>query len=132
MSRRIDKFEKKLDGEIRGRLFDEQKEMMVAKEKIAIVELVETEVKTKGIVDGEPVILLPYYIIFAKECVKLRKKYIGWPLSNEIEIREEKWRMRGLDPNLLNDIKVFFVPAYEFMAHFRLDISKLDGPHILS
>ncbi len=128
MSRRIEKFAKKLDGAVRGRLFDKQKDRMVAKEKAATIELVKIEEIIKVIVDGQPTILLPYYIIFGKEIYSKANKHKGASLYDEIMILEAKWESRGLIPNLLEIIKnIWGVPI-----PFRLDISELDGLHQLS
>jgi len=74
-----------------------------------------------------------YYIIFAKEINKLFGKYTGDSLLNEVEILQSKWTARGLNPVKLDEIKSVFniVPA-PTVQPFKLDISLLDGPDILS
>ena len=128
MSKRIERFKKKLDGKIRGKLFDAQKEQMVANEVQPTKDFVKLELQIKEIVDGEPTILLPYYIIFGKEIYSKANKHKGESLYNEIMILEDKWEARGLTPYLLEIIKNIWGVAIPF----RLDISKLDGPHLLS
>jgi len=128
MSGRIEKFKKKLDGGIRGKLFDAQKDRMVANETQPTKDLVEIELQVKEICDGEPTILLPYYIIFGKEIYKKANNHKGEALYNEIMILEDKWEARGLTPNLLEIIK----NIWGVWIPFRLDISELDGPHLLS
>jgi len=128
MTGRIERFEKKLDGTIRGALFDTQKEQMIANETQPTKDLVEIELKIKGIVDGEPTLLLPYYIIFGKEVYSKANKHKGVALYNEIMILEAKWEARGLTPELLEIIKNMWGVAIPF----RLDISELDGLHLLS
>jgi len=128
MSKRIERFKKKLDGKIRGKLFDAQKEQMVANEVQPTKDFVKLELQIKEIVDGEPTILLPYYIIFGKEIYSKANKHKGESLYNEIMILEDKWEARGLTPYLLEIIK----NIWGVWIPFRLDISELDGPHLLS
>ena len=128
MGDRIEKFRKKLDGAIRGKLFDKQKDQMVANETQPTKDLVKIELQVKEICDGEPTILLPYYMIFGKEIYSKANKHKGEALYNEIMILEDKWEARGLTHYLLEIIKNIcgvWIP-------FRLDISELDGPHLLS
>lgn len=128
MTGRIKKFEKKLDGTIRGKLFDVMKKQMISNQIKPTKDLVEIELKVKEICNGEPTILLPYYIIFGKEIYSKANKHKGETLYNEIMILEEKWEARGLTPELLKIIKnIWGVPI-----PFRLDISELDGVHLLS
>jgi len=132
MSERLDKWASKIDGDVRKKLYDEQKDSMVAKEKAATDELVDTEIKTKAIIQGEPITLIPYYIIFAKELCKKRKLYTGQTLINEAEILQRKWYTRGLNALFLIEIKKAFIGGYESAMSFHLDYSLLDGPHLLS
>lgn len=128
MSKRIEKFKKKLDGTIRGALFDAQKETMAANEVQPTKDLVKIEMQVKEICDGEPTILLPYYIIFGKEIYSKANKHKGISLYDEVMILEAKWEARGLTPYLLEIIKNIWGVAIPF----RLDISELDGVHLLS
>ena len=128
MTGRIKKFEKKLDGTIRGKLFDAMKKQMVTNQTAPTKALVEIEEKVKGICEGEPTILIPYYIIFGKEIYSKANKHKGDSLYNEIMILEAKWEARGLTPELLEIIKNMWGVAIPF----RLDISELDGVHLLS
>ena len=128
MGKRIEKFKKKLDGAIRGKLFDAQKDQMVANETQPTKDLVKIELQVKEICDGEPTILLPYYIIFGKEIYSKANKHKGESLYNEIMILEAKWEARGLTPYLLEIIK----NIWGVWIPFRLNISELDGPHLLS
>ena len=131
MDKRCRKFAAKLSGKERGKLYDAQKESMVEKEAAATFALEKIERDIKKIVQGQPTILIPYYIIFGKEIYKRQNKFKSQTLINEIEILEEKWRTRGLNPDLLDTIKKFYVEIYELGATFHLDISLLDGPHVL-
>ena len=127
MGDRIKKFEKKLDGDIRGKLFDAQKNQMVTNETQPTKDLVEIEIKTKHICDTAPALLQYYYIIFAKECYSKTLSHAGETLINEFVILEQKWALRGLDHTYLDLIKEMFIK----IECFKLDVSLLDGNHRL-
>lgn len=129
---RIEKWKAKLSGENRKRLYDAQKEMMVRLETKASRDFEKIELFVKNLVQGQPIIYLPYYMIFAKEIYKRQKKFTGQTLLNELIILDYKWEQRGLNGHLLDQIKAFYVEAYASIIPFRLDISELDGPDILS
>lgn len=129
---RTEKYAKKISGDNRKRLYDAQKVFMVKQETTATYDLVAIEKQIKLMVQGEPITLIPYYIIFGKEIYSKQKKFKSQTLLNEIVILEQKWESRGLDPILLEEIKRFYVQPYLYITPFRLDISLLDGPHILS
>jgi len=101
---------------------------MVAQEAECTKALVKIEREVKEMVQGEPILLIPYYIIFAKEIYSKQKKFKAQTLINEIQILENKWIMRGLNGLLLDIIKEFYVEAYKVGKCFHLDISLLDGP----
>lgn len=128
MKGRIEKFRNKLDGEIRGKLFDAQKERMVANQIQPTKDLVQIELKVKGICDGEPLPLIYYYIIFGKEMYRISNSHTGETLINEAVILEEKWHSRGLSYPFLEKIKEIFIKINPFL----LDISLLDGNDRLS
>jgi len=129
---RIEKYANKISGENRKRLYEEQKSFMVEQESAATITLVKIETEIKRIVQGEPIILIPYYIIFGKELYSKQKKFKAQTLINEIEILQRKWITRGLDMDLLNLIKKFYVQEYVVPIYFRLDISLLDGTDVLA
>ena len=109
---RIEKYKAKLDGDVRKRLYDTQKERMVKLETEATIDLVKIELEIKQMAQGQPIIHLPYYIIFGKEIYSKRKKFKSQTLINELGILDDKWEARGLDPTLLNQIKRFYVQDY--------------------
>ncbi len=132
MTSRLKKWAKKLSGDNRKKLYDTQKSEMVRKEKYHTEKLVKIELQTKELAQGEPLVLIPYYIIFAKEIYSKERKYKGSALLNEVVILEQKWDSRGLNPIVLEAIKRFYVYGYTYITPFRLNISLLDGQHILS
>ena len=132
MSDRLENWKRKSDGEMRKRLYDLQKEKMCKLETIATESLVRIENQVKHIVEGAPILHIPYYMIFAKEIFRLQKSHEAQTLINEAEILEEKWRARGLDYTFLQKIKEFYIESYPRLQHFKCDISLLDGPHLLA
>lgn len=127
MSDRLDKFREKISGEVRKKLYDEQKDLMVANITKPTKDLVEIELKVKQICDTAPALLQYYYIIFAKECYSKTLSHSGETLTDEFVILEQKWSMRGLNHIFLDKIKELFIK----ISCFRLDISLLDGNHRL-
>jgi len=132
MLERLKKFARKISGDNRKRLYDAQKESMVLQEAEATEELVKREAQIKSLVQGEPILFLPYYIIFAKEIYSKQNKFKDVTLLNEVVILEQKWESRGLNPIVLEKIKNLYVQSYANIRPFRLDISLLDGPNVLS
>ena len=127
MGAREDKYREKISGEVRKKLYDEQKDSMVANETQPTKDLVEIEIKTKHICDTAPALLQYYYIIFAKECYSKTLSHAGETLINEFVILEQKWALRGLDHTYLDLIKEMFIK----IECFKLDVSLLDGNHRL-
>ena len=132
MARGSEKWAAKLSGDNRKLLYDRQKNFMARLEAKATRKLVQIEYEVKQICQGVLITHLPYYIIFAKELYRLRYHHSTTTLITEAEILEEKWRARGLNYGLLDTIKAYYIPSYETRQHFKLDISDLDGTHVLA
>ena len=128
MSDRAKKFAAKISGENRKRLYDAQKPRMVELEKAASEDLEKIELQVKNMIQGCPHLHIPYYIIFAKEIYSKQKKFKDKTLINELEILQDKWERRGLNKNLLNEIKSFYVPSYKpyVCVTARFDLGKFD------
>lgn len=127
MASRLDKFREKISGEVRKKLYDEQKDSMIANQTKPTKDLVEIEIKVKQICNTAPALLQYYYIIFAKECYSKTLSHSGETLTDEFVILEQKWNLRGLDHTYLDLIKALFIK----IECFKLDISLLDGNHRL-
>ena len=123
----INKWASKIDGNNRKRLYDIQKPFMVKKEATATWALVKIEKEIKIIANGQPIIHLPYYIIFGKEIYRLLSRHKSEALINELEILQTKWILRGLDFQILDNIKKLYVPIYIKAGFFIMDASLLDG-----
>lgn len=132
MNKRFEKWKSKIDGSKAKKAYEAQKEHMITSEKEHTPKLVKIEEQIKQLTQGQPIIHLPYYIIFGKEIYKKINKFTTQTLLNEIVILENKWEARGLDPIILEIIKNFYVQPYAYIRPFRLDISELDGSHVLS
>jgi len=128
MATRAERYEAKLSGSRRAELYEAQKRRMIEQEKAANDDFVKIELEVKRICNGVPMVHLPYYIIFAKEIYRLKRRCAAQTLINEVIIRERKWEARGLSVNRLEDIKEFYLQAYTRPVIFRCDISLLDGP----
>ena len=112
MNKRAEKWASKLSGANRKRLYDIQKPRMVELEKIASENFEKIELRIKEMTRNEPVIYQHFYMAFAKQIYKLINKSNGQTLINELIILEEIWRNRGLDPDKLDEIKMFYVTPY--------------------
>lgn len=132
MADRAEKYAAKLSGDNRKRLYDAQKNLMARLEKEHTEHLVKIETEVKQITQGENLLHLPYYIIFAKELYRLSTNTKSLTWINEAEILEEKWRTRGLNYLMLEKVKEFYMQMYKNWEHFKLDISLLDGDHRLA
>jgi len=132
---RASKYAKKIDSEVIKNRIDSQKESMVDQQRDYFPSAVEVEVKVKDLLDGESNFKIVYYIIFAKEIQKIIKKHGGGrsligtqsTMYQELEIMQEKWLRRGLDPEKLTQVKLMLVPNYPIYENFILDDSLLDG-----
>lgn len=127
--KRAKKYEKKLVGNIAKERTDSYRKEQIKHFKFAVEEQVKIEHEVKNMIKSR---LLIYYIIFGKQVVKLRKKYQGNLLFNELEILQNLWFGRGLDFELLNKIKHYYVPSWPIISFFTMDHSLLDGPDVLS
>jgi hypothetical protein len=135
MATRAEKWAAKLSGSARKQRYDAQKPQMVRLEAEATEALVKIEKEVKQMVQGEPVILLPYYIIFGKELHRLITHHTDKTLINEAIILEQKWSSRGLKDFFLDRMKHYYIQPYvtpPAIPWFRLDISLLDGPDIMA
>lgn len=130
--KRVERFRSKISGENRKKRIDTQRNFMIAGEEKHTNNLVKIEIEIKKIVNGQPISLLPYYIIFGKEIYRRKNLMNSQSLINEVQTLEQKWLARGLDFNLLNLIKIKYIEGFETWKYFELDISDLDGQNVLA
>lgn len=112
MASRIEKYKRNYNSKRVGAAYETSKERAVEKEKIATEKLVYIEEAIKRIADGQPIIHLPYYIIFGKEIYSKTLKHESETLWDEICILEKKWRTRGLAGSILEEIEYLLAPDY--------------------
>ena len=122
-TRRASKYSKK----IRGFVLPGQKKHF----KSSVQEQVRIEQEVKKLVgSGMSPLNLPYYIIFAKELVGVKKKHSGDTALSEADLYLSKWQSRNLNTTILNTIKAYYFPGWAppIVVPFRFNISLLDGP----
>lgn len=116
MADRTKKYAKKIDGKIIGDKYDATKDLAVKSEGKALKEAVEVEEKVKGLLSSVSTLQISYYIIFAKEILKVMRKHNAETQEQEICILCRKWWMRGLQAINLNIIS----NCYAGMACFDI------------
>lgn len=75
-----------------------------------------------------------FYMEFGKVIWHIKRNYAGLTACNEADGALVKWRSRGLDEDILTEIKELYIrcPSPPSENPFLLDVSLLDGPDILS
>lgn len=126
---RASKYSVKLDGNVSKNRADEYGKTQKKDFKLTQGEQVNIERVVKTITNDLNQV---YYIVFAKELVKISKKHKHENLWTEIGILQNKWYSRGLDPDIIDSIKTQFVQGYPYANLFILDWSLLDGPDVLA
>ncbi len=104
---RLRKYESKLDPEIIKRRFEAEREAMIEQMANIFSDICELEEKAKAIIDeeGPSVIAYPFYLTYARELWRLTRKYGGRELTREIQILEQKWQARDLNPSLMERLR---------------------------
>jgi len=128
---RYERYEKKIISDVIKNRIENQKKEMVRKEKDYFPKAEEIENKIKILCKEANSLQIVYYIIFAKEIMKLLGKHKTTTMLEELEILQQKWELRGLDELLMERIKENFVPMYVPDNIFKLNISLLDGEKVL-
>jgi len=126
----------KVDGGSFGQRVEQLKGQMERNQKEWQETAVKIEREMKSMLKDIPDrIFEVYYIVFAKEIVRLKKKHSGETLIKELHILQDKWKARGLNSLILDKIKKYYIPSYTpevTPEYFKLDISVLDGSDVLS
>lgn len=108
MDQRTKKYKLKLDPEIRGKTYDRLKPFMVKNQAAYQVEAVKVEEEVRTVLCEVNVLDLVYYIIFAKEVLKVLRKHTDQTAEREINILINKWCDRGLHPiNLYRILRLY-------------------------
>ena len=128
---REEKYSKKLNSDVIKNRINEQRSRMIKEEKDYFIKAEEIENKIKILCKEAGSLQIVYYIIFAKEIMKLLGKHQTSTMLEELGILQRKWELRGLDEPLMEKIKENFVPMYVPDNIFKLNISLLDGEKVL-
>jgi len=81
--------------------------------KIAAAEQAKIEHETKAAIGGTAAtMLIHFYCAFAKKVAQLKKKHGDHELKNELDILENKWAARGLNRQLLKELRRMFIEGY--------------------
>jgi len=126
---RSSKYEVKVSGDVSKNRADAYGKTQKKLFKLTQGEQINIERVVKTMAHG---LLQVYYIIFAKELVKISKLHKGDNLMNEIWILQNKWASRDLNPDIMDAIKEHFVQGYPETSFFILDWSLLDGTDVLA
>ena len=126
--RRISKYEKKISGDLAKERYDSEKKEMVRLERKYFAEAVDIELKIKGMLSNVGSLAIIYYIIFAKELIKIIKTHSSSTQLKEAEILQEKWKRRGLNSENLIKIKQLLIPSYTpvICEVAKFDVGKFD------
>jgi len=116
--RRSRKYEKKIIGDVVGKRYDDVKKKMVRSERNYMINAVAIENEIKLLINDVGSFGIIYYIIFAKELIKMRERHAGYVLLDEVRILREKWEARGLDRERLKRIEMLYIPRYCVIARF--------------
>ncbi len=112
MGDRGEKFKKKLNGKLIGKIYARLKPQMVKNHTAYQMEAVRVEEQVKSILCEVNVLELPYYMIFGKEVLKVLRKHQDQTAEQEINILLQKWCDRGLHPiNLYRILTLYFSMA---------------------
>jgi hypothetical protein len=87
---------------------EELRPAMLANTQAVFPELVQMEIETKQVLDGEgvSVIQYPFYLAFARELWRKRRQAIsGSSLARETQVLIAKWEARGLAVPVLEKIR---------------------------
>lgn len=102
-SRRIQKYDKKLDPDVVGKRFTALRSSMQKSQAVVLSGMAAAETKAKTYLEaqGIPSIDVPNYLFFVRELVKLNKKFAAHTRRCEAFQLLQKWIDRGLDRDLL-------------------------------
>jgi hypothetical protein len=100
------KYEAKVSGDVVKARFDALKEVMAEQTSERFADLQNVEEIVKSIVEpeGEPTILLPHYMNFGRQLYSLSQRFGGATLKTEAKLVYDKWKTRGLKPEILKSI----------------------------
>lgn len=104
---RIDKFKAKINGRITGEIYERLKKRSIELETTYFKRAEELETAIKKIISNESSLMTNYYIIYAKELDKAKKRHSSETLKSEAGILKTKWITRGLKEELMDIIDAY-------------------------
>lgn len=123
----------KVDGHVFKKRADDLKPRQVKNYSAAVARQVRTRHEVAQLVAGRASGWdLVNYLGFANEILRVLKTHTGEIVCSEIDILQEKHGARGQNVEILRDIINYYAPACAYVGFFRLDVSELDGPDVLS
>jgi len=104
---RVEKYHKKLVGDVVTNRIDAQKDIQLKKYAQAHLTLIQIEDLVRKITSTRKVnqMLVVYYMAFGRQVAKIYKKYKGKFRGREREIVRKNRVLRGLNKNVLDEIK---------------------------
>jgi ABC-type amino acid transport substrate-binding protein len=114
-SYRLEKWDKKLTGDVLSVKVSGLKEMMKRQLTVIFEAQVTVEEAVKAVLDEEGISTTqyPFYINFGRQCYKLKNKFGGDTLKNVVNIWMQRWVADGFTQAILERIRdvVFAIPA---------------------
>lgn len=125
--KRIEKYSSKLDSGVAKLITHRQEINQRGNFNRVIAKQVEIERLVKSIITGSASSMFNhFYCNFGKKAYQLSNKFKGTNLIKELEILDNIWVTRGLDPNLMRTIKEHIIPSYATFACCRFDMDNFD------
>jgi len=115
-SRRKQKYEGKIDGDVfRSRILA-LKDTMVEQMEAKTADLATLEAEVKRVIEGETTVIyghqIPAYLNVGRELYRLSKHFTGTTFTNEAEVVLDKWKAKGLSVWALAAIAKLFGKSY--------------------
>jgi len=103
---RIKKFDKKIHGGSIALRFDAWKTEMSDQQDLRQAEMVDAETIAKSIAEAKGVatIKVPFYLSYARQLYRMKRRFSGETLKSETQYCYDKWKGRGLLSDVLVDI----------------------------
>ena len=105
--RRIQKWDKKLAGDVLSKRVEELKPMMLSQIEAEFPSLIEVETKVKTVLGeaGVPTWQNPPYLNFSREIYRLAKRFSGNQLRKMADAVMAKWVFLDLQQTILEEIR---------------------------
>jgi len=110
---RIKKYKAKIDGDVSKIRIDRYGAEQATHFKGAVAEQAKIEIEVKRMMKDYNIsaMFTHFYTNFGKKCVQLRNRFGGDNLCTELDAATNAWEGRGLNRNLLCDIRAYYVSS---------------------